>query len=256
MLISTEAVKGCALENGEGRVGTVHDLFFSDESWAVRYIVVSTGNWLSERRVWLPPSVVEQRDWPNQRLWVALTQQQIKDSPEVDTDRPVSRQKQMELDNYSAWYPVPWTPVGVVVPPSTGSTSAAAPPPEGDQDTEGDSHLRSVNEVTGYNIEAIDGEIGHVEELILDDREETRGPWELRYLVIDTRNWLPGRKVLVAPIWAQSISWEQRKVCVGLTREQIKGSPDFQPDVPINRRYEEILYDYYGKPKYWIGHST
>ena len=59
-----------------------------------------------------------------------------------------------------------------------------------------DVHLRSANKVTGYRIGATDGDIGHVEDFIIDD--ET---WEIRYMVVDTQNWWPGKKVLVAPQW-------------------------------------------------------
>lgn len=254
MLLSTKAVIGCSLENGEGSVGTAHDLFFNDESWVVRYLVVSTGRWLSGRHVLLPPTVVEQRDWPNRRLWVPLTQQQMGDSPEVDTEKSVSRQKELELDRYPAW--PAWTPVGGIVPPIARAAASVAALSQEAEDIEGDSHLRSVSEVTGYHIEAADGSVGHVEELIMDDEGELHGPWEIRYLVVDTRNWLPGRKVLVAPCWAESISWDERKVRVDLNRQQIKDAPQYDPDVPINRRFEEILFDYYGRPRYWIGHST
>jgi len=251
MLISTQAAIGCTLDNEETQVGAVRDLFFDDRWWVVRYLVVETGGWLHGRRVLLPPAVVQHLDWPGRRLRVRLTCDQIEDSPQVDTDKPVSRQEMLKLENYPAWAPVAWTPEGVVVPPITGATGA--PSSEMEEDTQGDSHLRSVKEVTGYHISALDGEIGHVDELILDDRERQHGPWELRYLVVDTRNWLPGRKVLVAPIWAQAVTWEDRRVLVGLTREQIEGSPEFHPSVPVNRRYEETLYDYYGRPKYWVG---
>jgi hypothetical protein len=251
MLISTEAALGCLLENDEGHLGTVCDLFFDDQSWVVRYLVVETGGWLRSRRVLLPPTVVQQQDWPNRRLRVALTQQQIKDSPEVDTDKPVSGQKLMDLENYPAWAPVAWTPEGVVVPPITGAPATGTASSQTGREAKGGSHLRSVKEVTGYHIAALDDEIGHVDELILDDREKQQGPWELRYLVIDTRNWLPSRKVLVAPIWAEAVIWDERRVQMGLTRDQIRKAPEFHPNLPVNRRYEEILYDYYGKPTYW-----
>ncbi len=229
------------------------NLLFDDRSWVVRYLVVETGGLLQGRRVLLPPTVVRRRDWPQRRLRVPLTHEQIEASPDVDVDKPVSRQKMLELDNYPAWAPVAWTPEGVVVPPITGEVD---PPPSNEDDqAAGESHLRSVKEVTRYHVAALDGEIGHVEEMILDDREKQHGPWELRYLVVDTRNWLPGRKVLVAPIWAQSVTWQQHKVRIGLGRDQIEGSPEFDPNVPINRRYEEVLYDYYGKPKYWAGYE-
>jgi hypothetical protein len=109
-----------------------------------------------------------------------------------------------------------------------------------------DPHLRSTREVIGYHIQARDGEIGHVDDLIVDDEL-----WYLRYLVIDTRNWLPGRKVLVAPAWAEQVSWIERKVYIDLKRETIKNSPEFDPSMPVNREYEVQLYDYYGRPRYW-----
>jgi sporulation protein YlmC with PRC-barrel domain len=111
-----------------------------------------------------------------------------------------------------------------------------------------DPHLRSVREVTGYHIQGTDGEIGHVDDLIVDDTT-----WAIRYLVIDTRNWWLDRKVLVAPHWADRISWDVRKVYVNLKREQVKHSPEWHPDAPVNREYEARLYDYYGRPTYWRG---
>ena len=245
MLISTDTVFRVTLDHGEGTVGTVHDLFFDDQSWEVRYLVVKTGNWLSGRRVLLPPTVVEQRDWANHRLQVPLTQQQIKDSPDVDTDKPISMQKHREIMAYPYFPPMG----GVPLPPPAAVSS---PEPE----SEGDPHLRSAREVTGYDIEATDGPIGSIKELILDDEGYQHGWWEFRYLVVDTGNWLPGRKVLISPKWASSVDWSEQKVQVAMSREMVEGSPEFIPSEPINRRYEEVLYDYYGEPKYWIGHST
>jgi hypothetical protein len=62
---------------------------------------------------------------------------------------------------------------------------------------------------------------------------------------------LPGKKVLVAPTWIESVSWSESKVHVVLSRETIKNSPEFDPTVPVNREYEARLYDYYGRPVYW-----
>ena len=109
-----------------------------------------------------------------------------------------------------------------------------------------DIHLRSTNEVRGYDIKGTDEAIGHVEDFIVDD--ET---WEVRYLVIDTSNWWFGKKVLVAPKWASRISWEEKVVHVEMSRESIKNSPVFDPSLVINREYETHLYAYFGRPAYW-----
>jgi len=112
---------------------------------------------------------------------------------------------------------------------------------------DGDPHLRSAGEVTGYRLQARDGEIGHVKDFIVDDRA-----WNIRYMVVDTRNWLPGsRKVLISPDWITSIDWLERKVAVDLNVKEIKESPEYDPSAPVNREYEARLYNFYGQPKYW-----
>jgi hypothetical protein len=106
--------------------------------------------------------------------------------------------------------------------------------------------LRSAKQVRGYRIQGSDKAIGHVDDFIVDD--ET---WEVRYLAIDTSNWWLGKRVLIAPQWANRVSWDERNVYVGLTREAIKSSPEWNPNAAINREYEARLYDYYGRPVYW-----
>jgi len=110
-----------------------------------------------------------------------------------------------------------------------------------------DSHLRSTDEVKGYHIEATDGEIGHVEDFIVDD-----GTWAIRYLEVDTRNWWPGKKVLVSPQWVDNVSWPDSKVYVGLSRETIQNSPEYIESMPVTREYEKRLYDHYGRSPYWL----
>jgi hypothetical protein len=115
----------------------------------------------------------------------------------------------------------------------------ATTPPE-------DSHLRSADEVTGYHIHATDGNIGHVEDFLVDDES-----WIMRYLIVDTRNWLPGRKVLVSPGWASSVDWPHKKVFVDLPREKIKNCPEYKSAEPVQREYENTIFNHYGFPPYW-----
>ena len=100
--------------------------------------------------------------------------------------------------------------------------------------------------MAGYHIAAIDGDLGHVEDFVVDDES-----WAIRYLVISTRNWWPGKKVIIAPQWINSVDWRDSKVHVNLTREAIKGSPEFSESTLISREYENQLYRYYGHPGYW-----
>jgi hypothetical protein len=219
-------------------VGTLKDLLFDGRDWKVRYLDVDTGQWLLGRRVILSPTVIHSADYANRRLAVPLTRQQVEESPPLEAEMPVSRQKEKELAHYYAWGAY-WA-----------NLEEAA---RGEVEGEDESDLRSTRSVSGYHIRAMDGEIGHLDDFIMVDEAWENGPWEIRYLVIDTGRWLPGRHVVIPPLWAESIDWDTRTVEVGLTRELIERSPEYDPEEPVNRRYEEVLYDYYGRPKYWTG---
>jgi hypothetical protein len=110
-----------------------------------------------------------------------------------------------------------------------------------------ESHLRSCADVEGYHIQALDGEIGHIDEFFSDDEN-----WAIRYLMVDTSNWIGGRTVLVSPNWARRIDWAQRRVHVDMSREQIKSSPEYQQGMAIDRAYEDRLHSHYRQPAYWV----
>src|SRR5262249_53358371 len=162
---------------------------------------------------------------------------------DIDTDKPVSRQHEVDIHKYYNWSYY-WIPnglmPGVVLPPPVMS-----PAPEKESTKPGDMHLRSVRAVTGYEIESSDGKMGAVSDFIADD-----AVWMIRYLVVSTHKWLPGRKVLIAPNWLVGpISWEARTVKIIMSSDDIKNSPVFDPARPIGREYENSLYDYYGRPR-------
>lgn len=177
---------------------------------------------------------------------VRLSKARIQDSPPVATESTVSRHQEERLRAHYGW-PNWWsTPLqGVTIPTSRelGDTKAREAA-LGVQEVE--PHLRSANEILGYHIEAIGGDVGHVEDLIVDD-----DVWAIRYFVVDTKNILPGKKVIVSPHWVTEARWHDSKVAVALQKKQIEEAPKFDPHEPINRRYEERLYDFYGRPRYW-----
>ncbi|MBD3321269.1 MAG: PRC-barrel domain containing protein [Chitinivibrionales bacterium] len=252
MLRSAKEMKGYSIKARDGHIGKVSDFMFDDTSWTIRYLVADVGDWLVHNHVLIAPAALRtpgEREFP-----VDLTTEQVKNSPNIDTEKPVSRKEEEKLRLYYGW-PVYWGPTGFA-----GPMPAAIPAPEipGNsaeeqtelkKDTEGsgeDSHLRSLNELVGYNIEASDTGIGHIDDCIIGS--ET---WGIRYLIVDTGNWIPGRKVLVSPAWAESISWYEKVVTITHSSEEVRKSPEYNPADPVNREYEEILYDYYGRPKYW-----
>ncbi len=242
MLRSMKSVFGYHIQATDGSIGRVHDFYFDDASWTARYLVADTGKWLPGRRVLLSPAALDEPAWETATLPVRLTRQQIQNSPDVSTDEPVSRQKEMELSQYYTW-PIYWGAPEIgpaMVPPPV----AEHPPAEKQH---GDPHLRSAREVIGYTVHARDGEIGHVEDFISDDKS-----WILRYLVTDTGKWVAGKKVLIAPQWVSTIRWEDQAIHVDLDREGVRNSPPYDPHEPVNREHEIRLYDYYGRPRYWV----
>jgi hypothetical protein len=251
MLTNNKNLKGLVIRATDGEIGTVDQLYFDDQVWAIRYLTVETGSWLSGRKVLISPHSILQTDWTAGRIDVSLTRKQVENAPNIDTHQPVSRQHEAEYYGYYG-YPNYWdgpytwgtsySPAGMV--PLTEPRSTIA---ERIHKASADSHLRSTDAVSGYNIEAKDGEVGHVERFIVDDEA-----WAIRYVEVATRNWWPGKKVLLSPAWVERMSWADSKVYVAVTREAIKTCPEYLDSVPITRDYENKLYFHYGRPPYWI----
>lgn len=252
MFWRASAINGYTIAASDGEIGTISDFLFDDDTWRVRWLVVDTGTWLSGRKVLLPPSVLEHLDAEDETCTVALTMQQIKDSPEIDTDRPVSRQMETGIYDYYGWSPYWGTgfnmggagfiPGGMTRSPYLGAWRreeeiAAA------RRNRDDLHLRSIEEVTGYHIHASDGEIGHVEDFLIDDAD-----WSIHYLVVDTTNWWPGKKVLVSSRSAGEIDWTDNLVNLDVDRQRLKDSPEYDPSMTIDRAYDERVLTYYGIP--------
>jgi hypothetical protein len=245
MLTNAAHLKGLVIRATDGEIGTVDQFYFDDETWGIRYLTVETGGWLAGREVLISPVSVIVADWQGKRLDVALTMKQVENSPNIDTHRPVSRQDEATYLGYYG-YPHYWGfyPMGLVDPTANFNGEVLADKIRREST---DSHLRSTNAVTGYSIEATDGEIGHVDGFVLDD--ET---WNIRYMEVATRNWWPGKKVLVSPSWIRRVSWMHSTVYVGLSREAIQTGPAFDKSAPISREYEDRLYAHYGLAPYWL----
>ena len=252
MLTNATHLKGLVIRATDGDLGTVDQLYFDDETWAIRYLSVETGGWLGGRQVLISPISVVQTDWQAKRLDVALTKRQVEKSPDIDTHRPVSRQHEAAYLGYYG-YPYYWGGPYLWGPAfyPAGLASLTTPSAEAMADRvrkeSADSHLRSTEAVTGYNIEAADGEIGHVDGFVVDDEA-----WAIRYIEVATRNWWPGKKVLVSPAWIERVSWSDSMVYVGLSREAIQNGPEYVESMPITREYENRLYFHYGRPPYWL----
>jgi PRC-barrel domain len=245
MLYTAKTLKGYALHSHDGNIGSVREFYFDDKFWTVRYLVADTGGWLTGRKVLLSPFSIHSVDSVKKQIRIGLTKKQIENSPGLDTDQPVSRQFEESYYGYYDWPtywggPYSWGPNSYVMRDSERFGEFTH------REQSWDSHLRSTHAVDGYHISALNGTVGHVEDFIVDD--ET---WAIRYFVVNTRNWIPGKKVLVSPQWIKNISWDDSKVVVGLTREAIKNAPELTDDLLISRNYESELYSHYNHEGYW-----
>jgi hypothetical protein len=254
MLKNTAHFKGLVVRATDGELGTVDELYFDDESWAVRYLTVETGGWLGGRSVLISPMSVTEADWPAKQLDVALTKKQVENSPDISTHAPIARRHERAYLSYYG-YPYYWEgphPWGSASYPSAlvSSANLAGEAKERMQAAEQDTHLRSTAAITGYHIDASDGEIGHVDGFIVDDEA-----WAIRYMEVATQNWWPGKTVLISPEWIEKMSWRDEKVYVGLLRDAIQSGPRYDGLRPITREYEDRLHTHYGRPPYWM-HET
>ena len=247
MLNTAKTLKGYTLDSLDGNIGKVKEFYFDDLHWTIRYLVADTGNWLTDRQVLISPYALIAVNKAAENIATHLTKKQIEDSPSLDSDKPVSRQFEEFYYGYYGWPqywdgPFMWGAYPYI-PRSFEEQRISI------EDEEAwDPHLCSTNDVSGHDIQAIDGEIGHVEDFVIDD--ET---WTIRYLIVDTRNWWPGKKVLVSPRWIESISWDELKVFVNLTREAVKQAPEYTEESLLTRDYEAALHRHYDRPGYWAG---
>jgi hypothetical protein len=245
MLSKAKTLKGYKLDSLDGEIGKVKEFYFDDRHWTIRYLVADTGHWLTGRQVLISPYALVAIVREEKHIAVELTKKQIEDSPSLNSDKPVSRQFEEAYCAYYCW-PMYWGgPYKWGSYPSIVRDRAKWREFHGEKAW--DAHLRSTRAVSGHHLQAVDGEIGHIEDFIIDD--ET---WTIRYLIINTHNWWPGKKVLVSPQWIERVSWIESQVFVNLSRETIRQSPEYTEESPLTRDYETGLHLHYNRLGYWI----
>jgi len=246
MLRSMKDMEDYTIGATDGIIGRVRDFYFDDEDWVIRYLVVETGDGAPQRKVLISPIGIGQPNWTEKILPVALTRAQVQGSPDIDTNKPVSRQHEMGYLGYFG-YGAYWGGGGLwgagIYPDvlqaglQDGAQSAAA--------QHDDVHLRSGNAIMRYYVHASDGDIGHVQGLIVDEKS-----WAIRYVVVNTSNWWMGHEVIVAPEWIDGVDWLESKLYINLTRQSIQDSPPYDSNVPLSREQEAGTHAHYGRPGY------
>jgi len=254
MLRSMKDMEDYTIGASDGVIGRVKDYYFDDEAWVIRYLVVETQDGSPRRKVLISPISIGRPNWSEKILPVSLTRAQVQKSPDIDTDKPVSRQHEMGYLGYYG-YGAYWGGGGLwgagIYPDELQSglqkemSRTAVPHPHDD------AHLRSGNEIMRYYVHASDGDIGHVQGLIVDERS-----WAIRYIIVNTSNWWIGHNVLISPEWIENVDWAESHLSVDLTRQAIKDSPAYDPTLPLSREQEEGIHVHYGRHGYWPREST
>jgi len=227
---------GSAVRAEDGELGRVEDFYFDDHKWTIRYMIVNTGQWLQGRHVLISTVALKKPEWNSRVFPVSLTKQQVRNSPTIDTDKPVFRQHEAQLHQYYDWA-IYW-PTGLERYANARGKSA-------------DPHLRSTRHVAGYSVQATDGEMGHVQDFIVDD--ET---WSIRYVVVRIRHWMSEKNTLVFSPWIRSVGSDESAVLVDLSRQSIANAPSFEQSRSVSRAYETRLFEHHGRPKYWENEWT
>ena len=231
----------------DGEIGQVEDFYFDDDTSTIRYLVVKTGSWLFGRKVLISTEAIQGVNWNNKAFAVKLNKDQILNSPDIDTEKPVSRQQEESLYSYYPWQGY-WGSgfyaggMWGVIPAAPVFAGTALEADEDVATVENDIHLRSTHHVNGYKIHATDGEIGEVDDFIIDD-----STWKLEYLVVNTGGWLNSKKILLAAKWITGVNWANSVVIVDISVKAVEECPVYDPLTPVNEKYENNLYDYYGK---------
>jgi hypothetical protein len=236
-IFAVSALKGLSVVGTDGRIGTVKDFLFLDDRWQVRWLVIDTGALLPGRKVLIHPSAVTDWDFEREEILTPLARQQVGDSPSFPENQKLSRDFENSLFSHYGWNP-DWRP-GFFASMTLAATGAADPTSESVDDP----HLRSFDAIKGYRLRATDGEIGRVENFLIE-----RVDWSIQYLIVVAGSWLTGKEVLLAPYAVTRIDWLNREILLNVSRDQVKNSPPWDPLQLIDKMYEQRLYSHYGWP--------
>jgi uncharacterized protein YrrD len=255
-----------AIHATDGNIGHVQDFTFDDKAWVIRYLVVDAGTWLDGRKVLISPIGVGVPNWGEKTIPVAITKEQVKNSPAYDEHKPVTKQNEVEYLGYYN-YPYYWGGPGLWgndAYPSTfgvGSGSFNAPPfvlrpperepaeMEVEMETEphGPHELRSGRGLIGARVVGSDGEIGLVKDVLIDEVS-----WAIRYIAVDTGDWWHAQQILIAPQWISEVNWPDTTFFIRMSRQDAKDAPYYDPSVKIDRELEAELHEHYGQPFYCV----
>jgi sporulation protein YlmC with PRC-barrel domain len=213
---------GLSVKATDGEVGIVQDFYFDDQTWIIRYLVIKTGDWLSGRKVLLSPFSLVNKSGKPTSFTVSLTKEQIRNSPDINTDKAVYRQQEIQLAEYypglDYWGKGAYKG-GVANASIVSDREIIKEAFKKDNQPTVDLHLQSVLHMTGYRIHALDGEIGHAKDFIIAD-----GAWKLQYLVVGMHKLFRDKQVFVPVGNIRKVQWSNAEIYLDITRSAIRNS--------------------------------
>jgi hypothetical protein len=258
MLRKLHSLKSFVVHGRNGKLGKVDDFYFDQKQFVVRYLVIDTGNWLEHEQTLISTHAIDNIDFDSSKVYVDLSSEQLENSPSIEQNEPISKTKEKALIEYFGW-PDYWKKThsseselihaGITERKKLLNFKTLQKEDEAKQKAKKvDSNLRSLEEIRGYKIHAKDDKFGHLEDLFVEEKDS----WIIRYLLIDTRNIMEGKLVIIAPDWIESINWFDKEIFIDKDKKEIEESPEYiEEKAPIDKNYEELLYDHYDEKKYW-----
>lgn len=236
MLRTLENILGYRIVASDGEIGKVHDFFIDDLLWRLRYVVAETGNWMSRRHVLISLTALGEIRSDHREFQVNLTCEHVRNAPDIDTDKPVSRQQEMIMNAHYGW-PAYWSPAALIVPEPILAILNRR------RKIEGDAHLRSFREISTYDVKHGDDCLGKVEDFVIEDAD-----WSLTRLVLTEGGGRDSRRVALSSSHITEISWTDRTISVDLTKSDLTRRHPFDYGYPVNREERVVFFDYYGRP--------
>ncbi|ADO78022.1 PRC-barrel domain-containing protein [Halanaerobium praevalens] len=261
MLRKLHDLKGFTVQGKKEKLGEIDDFYFDQDHLVLRYLVLDTGSWLKHETNLISTHSVLEINFDQKMVKVDIEKSQLEDSPSLAKNKPISQLEEKRIVEYFDW-PGYWSEhhasdsefihAGLQQRKKLLDIKAldAEKAAEKNAAAEKQSNLRSLEEVTGYKIHAQDEKFGHLEDIFVDEEN-----WLIRYFLIDTKDHIPGKSVLIAPEWIDSISWQGAEIFVDKDKKEIENAPEYEQPADqklISRGYEDLLYDHYNHHKYWL----
>lgn len=251
MLRSIKDMTGYTLLTRDGDIGACADFLFDDQSWTIQYMVANTGGWLSNRKVLLSPKSLSDPPLEDRRVHVERTKEQIEAAPPLASDAPVSKQYQLTWTKYHGLTPY-WHDLGPLSAPLAANAMATM-----QESANHDEHLRSANEVCGYDVEAnsieLKGQIlGKIDDFVFSDAD-----WKIAFVVVETDpSWFSSEKILIGRDFMATVGWAEKTIYAELSKEKLDRCPVYDPRAPIEPQLELACYDLTGMPKTQDGNNA